>query len=99
MLGGNFQSFTPKFECLPPLLFSNSIYFNRGGIAVTPHENNGTKPLTLSHLYRRRVRLLSPTKLEIITPLIIKRTVSPTLTSYCQVSVLRTLSRLNSLGV
>lgn len=87
MLGGNFQSFTSKFECLPPLLFSNSIYFNRGGIAVTPHENNDTKPLTLSHLYRRRVRLLSPTKLEIITTLIIKRTVSPTLTSYCQVSV------------
>lgn len=26
----------------------NSIFFNRGGIAVTPHENNDTKPLTLS---------------------------------------------------
>lgn len=73
MLGGYFQSSTSKFECLPPLLFLFSINFNRGGIAVTPHENNSTKLLTLSHLSRRRVRLLSPAKLGIIPTLIIQR--------------------------
>lgn len=39
----------PKFECLPPLLFFLILFsLIVVGIAVTPHENNDTKSLTLS---------------------------------------------------